>query len=164
MPRSESSFSKPAWSTKSRRTGSWRSFFQSIRIALRMWFLSYAEVSSSTSTTTTFGSSRWAWTHSASTRTSLRLMLLLRSSCGRQEEQGWWRGSWSKAQVPHRPSLEDQPERHVGDPGSAVPSRHATQAGGHAAQVDRPPLREIRLSLHGHDARERTDPCHGCLD
>ncbi len=83
MPLAESSFSKPSWSTKSRRTGSWRSLVQSILMALRMWFLSYAVVSSSTSTITTFGSSRCSWTQSASTRTSLRLMFhLLRGSCG----------------------------------------------------------------------------------
>src|ERR1700761_241565 len=74
MPRSESSVSKPTLSTKSRRTGSCRSFFQSILIALGMWPLSYALVSSSTSTMTVPGAPMWASTHSASTRTSERLM------------------------------------------------------------------------------------------
>src|SRR6266699_1451015 len=75
MPRSDSSFSNPARSTKSLRTGSCRSFFQSIFTAPLMWPLSYALVSSSTSTRTRPGSSRWACTQSASTRTSERLML-----------------------------------------------------------------------------------------
>src|SRR3954469_5856798 len=46
-----------------------------MRTAPRMWFLSYAAVSSSTSTSTTFGSSRCASTQSASTRPLLRALL-----------------------------------------------------------------------------------------
>src|SRR5947209_11109513 len=88
MPFDDSSFSNCSLLTKSRRTWSWRSCRQSMRTAPRMWFLSYAAVSSSTSTSTTFGSSRCASTQSASTRTLLRaiaysfycLCLRLRSS------------------------------------------------------------------------------------
>ncbi|GAB7181604.1 hypothetical protein ATKI12_1435 [Kitasatospora sp. Ki12] len=39
-------------------------------------------------------------------------------------------------------------------PCQGADSAHSTQTGGHAAQVDRPPLREIRLSLHADDARD----------
>src|SRR5579875_4001360 len=74
MPRSDSRVSKPTLSTKSRRTGSCRSFFQSSLIAPGMCPLSYALVSSSTSTSTTPGSPECASTQSASTRTSERLM------------------------------------------------------------------------------------------
>src|SRR3954452_2689137 len=48
-----------------------------MRTAPRMWFLSYAAVSSSTSTSTTFGSSRCASTQSASTSTLLLGICLL---------------------------------------------------------------------------------------
>src|SRR6476619_5515068 len=52
-----------------------------MRTAPRMWFLSYAAVSSSTSTSTTFGSSRCASTQSASTRTLLLGICLLLDLC-----------------------------------------------------------------------------------
>src|SRR5207248_3373619 len=77
MPFVDSSFSNCSLLTKSRRTGSCRSCRQSMRTAPRMWFLSYAAVSSSTSTRTTFGSSRCASTQSASTSTLLRGICLL---------------------------------------------------------------------------------------
>src|SRR6476659_59679 len=48
-----------------------------MRTAPRMWFLSYAAVSSPTSTSTTLGSSRCASTQSASTRTLLLGICLL---------------------------------------------------------------------------------------
>src|SRR3954470_12533828 len=71
MPLPDSSFSNCSLLTKSRRTWSCRSCFQSMRTAPRMWFFSYAAVSSSTSTSTTFGSSRCCSTQSASTSTLL---------------------------------------------------------------------------------------------
>src|SRR3712207_1483805 len=77
MPLRDSRASKPSLFTKSRRTGSCRSLRQSSLIAVRMWFLSYALVSSSTSTRTTFGSSRCASTQSASTSAFSRLMAVL---------------------------------------------------------------------------------------
>src|SRR5947209_3148657 len=77
MPLSDSSFSNCSLLTKSRRTGSCRSCRQSMRTAPRMWFFSYAAVSSSTSTSTTFGSSRCASTQSASTSTLLLGICLL---------------------------------------------------------------------------------------
>src|SRR3954451_4862129 len=77
MPLDDSSFSNCSLLTKSRRTGSCRSCRQSMRTAPRMWFLSYAAVSSSTSTSTTFGSSRCASTQSASTSTLLLGICLL---------------------------------------------------------------------------------------
>src|SRR3954470_2669076 len=77
MPLDDSSFSNCCLLTKSRRTGSCRSCRQSMRTAPRMWFLSYAAVSSSTSTRTTFGSSRCASTQSASTSTLLLGICLL---------------------------------------------------------------------------------------
>src|SRR3954464_8474406 len=52
-----------------------------MRTAPRMWFLSYAAVSSSTSTSTTLGSSRCASTQSASTRTLLLGICLLLYLC-----------------------------------------------------------------------------------
>ncbi|CAM5248302.1 hypothetical protein SMICM304S_07640 [Streptomyces microflavus] len=65
----------------------------SIRIAFFMWFFSYAEVSSSTSTMATCGSSMWASTQSASTRTSLRLdVVLLRGSLRRVVPDAEWSG------------------------------------------------------------------------
>src|SRR5438270_5996529 len=82
MPFDDSSFSNCSLLTKSRRTWSWRSCRQSMRTAPRMWFLSYAAVSSSTSTSTTFGSSRCASTQSASTSTLfLGICLLLCLHC-----------------------------------------------------------------------------------
>src|SRR5438270_12702206 len=82
MPFDDSSFSNCSLLTKSRRTWSWRSCRQSMRTAPRMWFLSYAAVSSSTSTSTTLGSSRCASTQSASTSTLfLGICLLLCLHC-----------------------------------------------------------------------------------
>src|SRR4051812_7466568 len=81
MPLDDRSFSNCSLLTKSRRTWSCRSCRQSMRTAPRMWFLSYAAVSSSTSTSTTFGSSRCASTQSASTRTLLLGICLLLYLC-----------------------------------------------------------------------------------
>src|SRR4051794_6510499 len=81
MPFDDSSFSNCSLLTKSRRTWSCRSCRQSMRTAPRMWFLSYAAVSSSTSTSTTLGSSRCASTQSASTRTLLLGICLLLYLC-----------------------------------------------------------------------------------
>src|SRR6478752_5641601 len=67
MPFADRSSSNCSLLTKSRRTGSWRSFFQSRRTAPLMWFLSYAAVSSSTSTSTVLLSSSFDSTQSAST-------------------------------------------------------------------------------------------------
>src|SRR4026208_947352 len=75
MPRDPSSCSNCSLLTKSRRTGSWRSCFQSILTAPLLWPLSYAVVSSSTSTRTTDGSSRCCSTQSASTSAAERLMV-----------------------------------------------------------------------------------------
>src|SRR4051812_36507660 len=79
MPFSDRSLSNCSLLTKSRRTWACRSCFQSMRTAPRMWFLSYAAVSSSTSTRTTFGSSRCCSTHSASTSTSVRAIVAVLS-------------------------------------------------------------------------------------
>nr|BFD92689.1 hypothetical protein KitaXyl93_40490 [Kitasatospora sp. Xyl93] len=43
-------------------------------------------------------------------------------------------------------------------PSRGAESAHSTQTGGHAAQVYRPPLREVRLSLHADDARDTGGP------
>src|SRR4051812_46066776 len=74
MPRSERSAENCSWLTKSRRTGSCRSFFQSILTAPGMCPPSYAVVSSSTSTKTTPGASRFFSAQSAETSAVSRLI------------------------------------------------------------------------------------------
>src|SRR5688500_13290374 len=74
MPLAESSFSKPSRSTKSRRTWSCSSVFQSIRTAPGMWPPSYAVVSSSTSANTTPGVWWFSSDQAAETSTFSRLI------------------------------------------------------------------------------------------
>src|SRR5262245_59556097 len=100
--------------------------------------------------------SRLASTQSASTRTSLRLMLvLLRGSCGGGVQERVARGRGSPAAGARMPSGEGAGRR--GRPAALPLSEGATEHGGDAAQVDCPPLREIRLSLH-HAVDRREGP------
>src|SRR3954454_2221782 len=160
MPLADSSASNCALLTKSRRTWSCRSAFQSILMALRMWFLSYAVVSSSTSTRTTLGSSRWASTQSASTSASVRLM-----SCFLPKGRAWnkrsVRGRDGSAQEQVHLAAEAVPERGVeerGDEGGG--DREDRQEGdegdrdqGHQGEAEADRLREAQgayvLQLRG---------------
>ncbi|GAB2733410.1 hypothetical protein GCM10010442_63610 [Kitasatospora kifunensis] len=53
---------------------------------------------------------------------------------------------------------EERAWQQIDSAGAGCRLAHTTQAGSHAAEVYRPPLREIRLSLHGDDAREPGPP------
>src|SRR5919107_3432022 len=137
-PRSESSWENCSWLTKSRRTGSCRSCFQSSLIAPGMCPPSYAVVSSSTSTKTTPGVSRFFSAQSADTSAVSRLIGQL--PCQMRE------GKSAHARTPRK--VDQRLVRTAPLPGEnervpAAPSeRGATQTGGHAAQVDRAPLCE----------------------
>src|SRR5215813_2907692 len=132
MPRDDSSASNWALLTKSRRTGSCRSRFQSSLTAPGMGAASYAVVSSSTSTKTMPPAPRFFSAQSADTSALSRLMSFSLLKIGVQAERA----------------------EHEIEPGGAAEqarqcaavrtprSEARTQAGGHTAQVDRAPLGE----------------------
>src|SRR5215469_1300326 len=146
MPRSDSSASNPALSTKSRRTGSCRSFFQSILTADGMWPLSYALVSSSTSTMTTPGSLMWDSTQSAPTRTSERLMLETLLGCGQPS-----RGRPDSLDEKVHMAAEAEVERRVEERGrQRERGEHRPDHGRHGQVADR----ADRGEGHAHALRE----------
>src|SRR3984957_4390381 len=154
MPLSDSSASKPTLSTKSRRTGSCRSFFQSIFTALGMCPLSYALVSSSTSTMTVPGVLMCASTQSASTRTSDRLMSenppCTAASGGRTDPLDKQVHVATEAEVEGRVEERGcQGERGEDDPHDRDPGREADRAdpGEHHAHALGEAGRGLRLGL-----------------
>src|SRR5262249_26331338 len=135
---------------KSRRTGSCRSRFQSSFTAPGMWAASYAVVSSSTSTKTMPAAPRFFSAQSADTSALSRLMRSPLLKVGVQAERA----------EQHTQSRRGR-GGGAGAGGAAVRtprSEAGTQAGGHAAQVDRAPLSEQGAHTGDVTSRPRWSP------